>query len=73
MLLIIHLMDVNDSSYWMYSGAVVKVCADSQQNNKNDCFALITGDFAKFHQILSKVYMFATRVFLVILSVFRQK
>jgi len=36
----------------MYSGAVAKVCADSQQNNllKTTVLHFKTGDFAKFSQ-----------------------
>jgi len=36
----------------MYFGAVVKVCADSQQNNffKKSVLHFKTGDFAKFRQ-----------------------
>jgi len=38
----------------MYSGAVVKVCTNSQQNNKNTTVLHFkTGDFAKFCQKFS--------------------
>jgi len=58
----------------MYSAAVVKVCADSQQNNKKTTVLHFkNGDFAKFHQISSKINIFPQGWFLFISSAFRQK
>ena len=45
-----------------YSRAVVKVCVDSQRNNKKTVLYFKMGDFAKFRQITSNINIFARRM-----------
>ena len=61
------LIDVNESSYEIFSEAVVKVHADSRPNNKNDC--VLQGIFVRFCQISSKSHYFRHSN---VLSSFRQ-